>query len=167
MSGELYSTAMMTATEIYEEFEGSLLRFAMSLVRDADRADDLVQETFIRAVDHLGLLGRLNHHQRRGWLCRVLKNLFLDEERARRRQQALIERLAQEVPLTSHLAPSVTLQTLFESVPEQYRDLLYQRYVLDMTSDEIGSGLGIPAATVRSRLFLVRKWLSANRTKFM
>lgn len=141
-------------------------RYAMSLVRDSDMADDLVQETFIRVMAHLELLGQLNKHQRRAWLHRVLKNLFLDEQRTHHRQQALVERLSREVQFASHPTPDMLPHEIFNLVPERYRELLHQRYVLGMTSQEIGKAFGIPAATVRSRLFLARKWLRANQSKF-
>jgi len=157
----------MTIADLYEEFETMLRRYAMSLARDSDRADDLVQETFIRAWAHLELLGQLNHHQRRAWLYQVLKNLFLDEQRARQRQRVLVEQLAREPQITSYPSPDVISQELFELVPERYRELLHQRYVLGMTSKEIGRELGIPAATVRSRLHLAIKWLRAHKSEFL
>jgi len=157
----------MTIADLYEEFETRLRRYAMSLARDSDRADDLVQETFIRAWAHLELLGQLNPHQRRAWLYQVLKNLFLDGERARQRQQALVEQLTREAPIASYPSPEAMSPGLFELVPERYRGLLHQRYVLGMTSKEIGRELGIPAATVRSRLHLAIKWLRAHQSEFL
>jgi len=49
----------MTFADLYNEFEDKLRRYAMSLVRDPDRADDLVQETFIRAMAHPFCEGRV------------------------------------------------------------------------------------------------------------
>ena len=66
----------------------------MSLSRDADVADDLVQKTFIRALPHLHMLDGLSPHKRRSWFFRVLKNIFIDEWRSRRRQAALVQQLA-------------------------------------------------------------------------
>ena len=49
----------MSFAELFEEFEDPLRRYAMSLVRNRDWADDLVQETFIRAWSHLPTAGWL------------------------------------------------------------------------------------------------------------
>ena len=155
----------MTFADLYNEFEDKLRRYAMSLVRDPDRADDLVQETFIRAMAYLPLLEQLNRHQRRAWLYRVLKNVFIDEQRARQREQHLVEQLAWEAALTTTPSPEVASLGLFKRMPERYREVLYRRYVLGMTSAEIGQELGVPAATVRSRLRLARKWLHAHRSE--
>jgi RNA polymerase sigma-70 factor (ECF subfamily) len=157
----------MTIADLYEEFEPALRRYGMSLARDGDSADDLVQETFIRAWGHLELLGQLNVHQRRAWLYRVLKNLFLDRERAHGRQQALTEQLGRQARLASYPSPATMSQGLLEVVPERYRELLHQRYVLGMTSREIGRERGIPAATIRSRMHLAMKWLRAHQSELL
>ncbi len=156
----------LTLTDLYDMFEDSLSRYAQSLVQDPHRADDLVQETFIRAIAHLGLLGGLNRHQRKAWLCRVLKNLFLDEQRALKREQALIQQLIMEAQVIGDPYPRLLSHEWRELVPKRDRELLHQRYTLMMTSEEIGRQLGIPAATVRSRLHLAIKRLRAHRSDF-
>jgi len=157
----------MTIGDLYEEFEGRLRRYAMSLTHDSDSADDLVQETLIRAMSHLELLDQLKGYQRRSWLYRVLKNLFIDEQRGRQRQQALMAQLIQENPEVSYSPPELMSSGAFELVPPRYRELIYQRYALGMNSTEIGRELGIPAATVRSRLHLAIKWLRAHQSEFL
>lgn len=155
----------MTLADLYEEYETTLQDYALRLARDSPRADDLVQETFIRAMRHLELLQLLKPHQRRAWLYRTLKNLFLDEQNARRRQQALAEQLARETPTVGYLPPTATSPNPFDLVPEQYRDVFEKRYVLGMNSQEIAEELGIPAATVRSRLHLGMKKLRSQKSK--
>jgi RNA polymerase sigma-70 factor (ECF subfamily) len=155
----------MTLTDLYEEYEVQLRRYARRLTRDPHRVDDLVQETFIRAMGHLELLDLLEPHQRRAWLYRTLRNLFLDDESARQRQEALIEQMAQDVPVAGYLPQEVISPNPFDLVPEKYRDLVKKRYILGMTSQEIGEELGIPAATVRSRLYLALKKLRLQAYK--
>ena len=157
----------MTLADLYEAFEAKLRRYAIRLARDVDQADDLMQETFIRAMGHLELLGQLNHHQCQAWLYRVLKNVFLDVQRAQQREQALVEQLTQETPVAGDPWSEIMSADLFERIPERYRELLQKRYLLGMTSEEIGRELGIPAATVRSRLHLAIKRLRANPSRFL
>jgi RNA polymerase sigma-70 factor (ECF subfamily) len=157
----------MTIGDVYEEFEVQLRRYAVSLTRDSDSADDLVQETLIRAMSHLELLAQLKDYQRRAWLRRVLKNLFIDEQRTRQRQQCLMAQLIQENPEVSYSPPELMSSGAFERVPPRYRELIYQRYALGMNSTEIGRELGIPAATVRSRLHLAIRWLRAHQSEFL
>jgi RNA polymerase sigma-70 factor (ECF subfamily) len=155
----------MTLTDLYEEYELELRRYARRLARDPHRVDDLVQETYIRAMGHLDLLDLLEPYQRRAWLYRTLKNLFLDGESARQREEALIEQVAQDVPFASYRPQEVIWPNPFDLVPEKYRDLVRKRYILGMTSQEIASELGIPAATVRSRLHLALKKLRLQAYK--
>lgn len=167
MPTDLACDGDLTIAELYEEYDDQLRRYAMGLTRDSDRASDLVQETFIRALTHLELLKQLNRYQRRAWLYRVLKNRFIDQQRARQRERVLLEQLAELVEVESSSFVDVRLYGLFDRVPERYRDLLKKRYVLGMTSKEIGHGLGVPAATVRSRLRLAIKWLRTHQSEFM
>ena len=149
----------MKVSDLYEEFEARLRRHALSLVRDSDSADDLVQETFIRATANLTLLEHLNRHQRRAWRYRVIRNVFIDGQRARKRQEELVEQLTREAEIAPFTLDDLSSTDLLEMVPEPDRDLLEQRYVQGMTSREIASDLGIPPATVRSRLRLALKRL--------
>jgi RNA polymerase sigma-70 factor (ECF subfamily) len=153
-------------TELYEAYESMLHRYAMTLTHyDQDRADDLVQDTFVRAMGHLELLGLLKPHQRRSWLYRTLKNLFLDELKARERQALFSEQVAWQTAAVGNVLPEVMSPTPFELVPDQYRDIVEKRYVLGMTSRQIAEELGIPAATVRSRLHLAMKQLRSQKSK--
>jgi RNA polymerase sigma-70 factor, ECF subfamily len=150
---------MITLPDLYEEYESGLSRFALNLTHDADQADDMVSDTFFRALSHLVLLEQLNPFQRKAWLYRVLKNRFIDEQRAHRREKVLIEQMAWANALAM---PSAFSREIFAQVPERFKELLSMHYILEMTSEEIGARLGIPAATVRSRLHLAIQWLKSH-----
>jgi RNA polymerase sigma-70 factor (ECF subfamily) len=129
----------------------------MRLAHDSDRADDLAQETFIRAMANIQLLELLNRHQRRSWLYRTLKNLFIDEQRSLKRRRSLFNQLALEMVDTVSTPLDTMSIELLDGVPERDRELLEQRYVTGLTSSEIARDQGVPAATVRSRLHLAVK----------
>ena len=151
--------------DLYAEYASGLRRYAISLTHDADQADDLVQETFIRAAGHLELLIGLNSYQRRAWLNRVCKNRFLDELRTYRRRETLVNQLARSIEWAAPPSAGTLTQDVLDLVPEQYRDVLEQHYVMGMTSEQIAGELGIPPATVRSRLHLAIKWLRSHRSR--
>ena len=117
-------------------------------------------------MGNLTLLGQLNHHQRRAWLNRTLKNRLIDEQRREQRGQVLLEQVAAMAPVQDFSAGQVVGEMLDE-MPDKYREVFYQTYVLGMNSVEVAADLGIPAATVRSRLFLARKWARRNRELFL
>ena len=144
----------MTLADLYDGYENRLQRFARQLTRDTLEADDLVQETFIRSMPHLELLKQLDPHQCRAWLSRTLKNLFLDKQQQLRRQEILVENLTQEMSINTQSFEGHIDPNPFDLVPEQYREIVEKRYISGMTSREIGNELGLPAATIRSRLHL-------------
>jgi len=157
----------MTLADLYEEYEEKLHGYALKLTRDPHAADDLVQETFIRVLGHLPLLEQLESYQRRSWLHQTLKNLFLDRQRSRQRETALIERFAQESESYAEPDEGPLETDLLSLASEQHRELLEKRYILGMTSREIGEELGIPAATIRSRLHLAIGKLRAQKAKLL
>lgn len=81
-----------------------LRAFAISLCRDADRADDLVQETVLRALTNMQLFEPGTNMQ--AWLFTILRNLFYSEHRRRRREAlvAMMERVVLEWQAATTLA---------------------------------------------------------------
>lgn len=148
-------------TELYESYEVRLRNYGLSLTNDPDSADDLVQETFLRAYAHLRKLALLKPHQQRSWLYRTLKNLFIDGYRAGKREQKLVDDLGWEFSLERPSMQIVRSVDLVRELPVHYQEVIYRRYYLGMNSQEIGLELGIPPATVRSRLHLALKRLRA------
>jgi RNA polymerase sigma-70 factor (ECF subfamily) len=151
--------------ELYEEYETVLLRYALRLTHDTDWAADLVQDTFVRSMGHVELLRMLKKHQRRAWLYRTLKNRFLDQQQMWKRREDLNQEIGRNFMATARNANLGMLANPFDLVPEQYRELVHMRYVMGMNSSEISEKLGIPAATVRSRLHLAMKEMRRNRYK--
>lgn len=145
--------------DLFEASRDRLFRFALSLCKRLDRADDLVQETFLRALKHSQTLARMNGFQQDAWLKRVLRNRFFDEQRSRKRAIAAIVEMTRD----AHRRPDgdilLHLDEILDQVPKRYRGMLEKRYRLGMNSTEIGEELGIPAATVRSHLHQGIRWL--------
>ncbi|MFN2201474.1 MAG: RNA polymerase sigma factor, partial [Caldilineaceae bacterium] len=107
----------------------------------------------------------LKKHQRRAWLYRTLKNRFLDQQQMWKRREDLNQEIGRNFMATARNANLGMLANPFDLVPEQYRELVHMRYVMGMNSSEISEKLGIPAATVRSRLHLAMKEMRRNRYK--
>jgi len=158
----------LETTSIADLFEASrdrLFRYALGLCKSIDRADDLVQETFVRALQHSQTLARLNGFQRDAWLKRVLRNRFFDEERSRKRAAAEIVERIRHAQRPSVATCQADFNEILDRVPARYRDVLEKRYRLGMNSSEIGKELGLPAATVRSHLHQAVRWLRGEMAK--
>ena len=79
---------------LYENFWDRLVHYCARLTRDQTRAEDLAQETFLRAMQHAELLAGLNLRQQKAWLFETAHNLFCDQARRAAREQELLAQLA-------------------------------------------------------------------------
>ena len=79
---------------LYENFWDRLVHYCARLTRDQTRAEDLAQETFLRAMQHAELLAGLNLRQQKAWLFETAHNLFCDQARRVARE------LTQDLPLS-------------------------------------------------------------------
>jgi RNA polymerase sigma-70 factor (ECF subfamily) len=145
-------------------------RFALSLTRDESDADDVVQDTFLRAYRswHTYLPGS----DCRRWLFTICRNVFL---RSRERSRPTVELDSSEVEsLTTDAAQSPGSRVAFDDaytrldlapaingalarVPEPFRSTLIIVDVEDQSYESAAETLGVPIGTVRSRLFRGRR----------
>ena len=132
-----------------------LRRYARYLVREVDRADDLVQETLTRAI------GKLSSWQQgtnlRAWLFVIMRNVFINEIRRERRRP-----LSAAVP-DDHPAFAVSggqeariafidLRRALERLPDEQRESLVLVVIEGLTYEEAAGVFKIPVGTVRSRV---------------
>jgi len=151
--------------DLFEASRDQLFRYALSLCKTIDRADDLVQETFLRALQHSVTLTHMNRYQRDAWLKRVLRNRFFDEERSGKRAHAAFVEMIRHAKCRSDSRRVDRFDDILDRVPERLRGVLEKRYRLGMNSSEIGEEMGIPAATVRSHLHQGIRWLRGEMAK--
>jgi len=122
---------------------------------DRGRAEDVVQETYIRAWRHFEML-RSRQGSLFGWLVRVAHNLVIDGHRARRARPTEVDAEVGPVPEADQseqvLSRLVVLQALATLPPEQ-RQALAATYLRDRTAAEAAAVLGVPVGTVKSRVY--------------
>ena len=134
---------------------GPLRRYARSLARDESRAEDLVQDTLVRAYERRGSFragGNL-----RGWLLSILHNTFIDH---RRRHLAEFRRLEQAAELADTAAMPEQeswvrlqqVQAAFMSLPDEQRTALHLVAIEGLSYQEAATALKIPVGTLLSRL---------------
>lgn len=132
-----------------------LRRYARSLTRDADAADDLVQGCLERALGRLHLW----HPQRRlrPWLFTIMHNLFIDSRRQRGNRMAALpldempRPPSQPARQEHHLNAQAVLRQV-DLLPAEQRDAVLLVAVNDLSYTEAAAVLGIPAGTLMSRL---------------
>lgn len=150
----------MLVENLYEKHHEELERFARSIAGNEKEAEDLVQDTFMKALTHLHTLNTLSDPQQRAWLFKVLRNLRYDRFRKQRFERPMQERDEPEIDPDDFSA--VEMKDLLQSLPANLQDVVYKRYWLGLTSKQIAKPLGLSDATVRYRL---QTAISLLRTK--
>jgi RNA polymerase sigma-70 factor (ECF subfamily) len=141
----------------------SLLRTARRLTKSAAEAEDLVQETLMRAVQRHDELR--DPSRARAWLLAIQRNLFLNSRRGLRPRLEVLDGDAArgrrepagdlELELLSGSLDDELYRAL-DALPEDQREALWLREVEELTYDEIASVQSCPIGTVRSRLARAR-----------
>ena len=145
----------------------ALYNFAMYLTRKPPEADDLVQETYLRAFRFAHRFQPGTHL--RAWLFQILRNTFLTFYRLREREAALAEDGVPDwdVPMF-HDAPDdsagtmdahTDLERALRRLPEEFRTVLLLAEVEGMPLEEVARVMACPVGTVKSRIFRAKERL--------
>ena len=137
---------MIDLPDLVEEHEQALHNFAMQLTKSDFEADDLVQDTWIKANLYLPLLGYLSVQKQRSWLFSVLKNRWIDICRKRKLEQQNLQRM---VEIKTIRYPSYKLESYLSELPSQQKEVLHLKYWMGYNSRQISEELGIPEGTIR------------------
>jgi RNA polymerase sigma-70 factor (ECF subfamily) len=149
------------------EHLNALYNFAVYLTRNGSEAEDLVQETYLRAL-------RFSHRFQPGthlkaWLFQILRNTFLTFYRQREREPAIAEDLLSagsgpglhEVPnpIRDSAETRADLDRVMAELPEEFRTVLLLAEVEGFLLKDVAAIIGCPVGTVKSRLFRAKERL--------
>ncbi len=140
----------------YDEYASVLWSFCLRLTHgDHSRAEDVTQETLLRAWRHRDVLAR-EPDAVRAWLFTVARNIVIDTWRsARARFEVATEPAMIESPSedgTEELLSSWLIADALRSLSLDHRTALVECYYGGRTSAEAAARLGVPEGTVKSRL---------------
>ncbi|MFI6938119.1 sigma-70 family RNA polymerase sigma factor [Streptomyces sp. NPDC050418] len=147
--------------ELQEAHGRALFGFLLSLTYgDRQRAEDLVQETLVRAWQHPEAL-RTDHESMRPWLFTVGRRLAIDARRARRARPTEVGAEGIEHVLLGvvgdgheeHSVMALDVREALTTLRREHRDVLVQLYYRGQSVTEAAQALGIPAGTVKSRSY--------------
>ena len=142
--------------QMMQQYGAHVVGLCTLLLKDAHLAQDVAQETFIRAWKQ----GNLRQETEKAWLTRVAVNLCRDEQRSRWFRHVDRRITPEELPLQAD-APD-TDSDLLDSVhrlPAREREVIVMHYWNDMSPEDIAKLLNIDRATVFRRLARGRKQL--------
>ena len=137
--------------ELYERCFKELVAYGTRLCGSRELAEDLAQETFVKALVNTATLEDLSTGQRRAWLYRTFKNLFVDTYRRAVREQQSVQDLA-PAAWEDPALQNVETRSFLQTVSPEDRTLFTMRYMEGYTAREIAQMFQLPEGTVRSRL---------------
>lgn len=149
----------------------SLYGLALKLTRNPAAAEDLVQDTYLKAVRFWPKFRAGTNLK--AWLSTILHNTFRNDRRgARRRPEDADSELVDALPLEApeedpearllRAALDSDVQAALDALPDAYREAVWLRDVEDFSYQEIADILGVPLGTVMSRIARGRKALYAR-----
>jgi RNA polymerase sigma-70 factor (ECF subfamily) len=135
---------------LYAEHGGALLAYATRLAGDRAVAEDVVQETLVRAWRNPEALAN-NKGSVRGWLFTITRNIVMDKFRAKAARPTEVAESPSSTPVQSDHADDV-LDALDRLSPE-HRDVLTSIYYKGHSVEETAKALGVAPGTVKSRSY--------------
>jgi RNA polymerase sigma-70 factor (ECF subfamily) len=145
-------TALMQ--QLHDEHAAALWGFCLHLTSDPIRAEDVAQETLLRAWQHFSVLDE-SRGSVRSWLFTVARNIVIDEWRSKRSQS---ERYVEDVPepgdpqdQTDQLLQSWVVADAVTNLTPDHRAVLLECFYRGRSVAEAARRLGVPEGTVKSR----------------
>ena len=147
--------------ELYEDHYKELVAYGTRMSGSKELAEDLVQETFVKALMNTETVADLSPSKQRAWLFRTFKNLFFDHYR-----RAILEREYEQNWQSEYIEDpgmqEIENAMLLQRIKAQDRAIFQLRYFDDYSAEEISQMMNLPPGTVRSKLSRCRKYLKQN-----
>ena len=147
--------------ELYEDHYKELVAYGTRMSGSKELAEDLVQETFVKALMNTETVADLSPSKQRAWLYRTFKNLFFDRCRRAVLENAYTQNLRSEYAEDRGIQ-EVENAMVLQSISPQDRAMFQLRYFDGYSAEEIAQMMHLPPGTVRSKLSRCRKYLKQN-----
>ena len=154
--------------------QDELLRFAYKLTADREEANDLLQETSLKALDNKDKY--MPDTNFKGWIYTIMRNIFINNYRKVVRDQTFVDQTDQlyhlNLPRDTAFGSTEAAYDLKEmhrivnTLPREYK-LPFSMHVAGFKYREIAEKLNLPLGTVKSRIFFTRKKLQQDLKDFV
>lgn len=154
---------------LIERYQGPIYSFAMHFFRSSDIAEDVAQETFLRAFRFIQ-----SYDQTRPfitWLYSIARNICIDRHRERARKEGVpLDDVSPHLLTADHpdhdplgvlerREAKLILKGAVDALPEQYKTPIILCYMQGLSYQEIGDILGISLNNTKIRIFRAKKML--------
>lgn len=153
--------------------QSELHRFALKLTADREEADDLLQETSLKALDNEDKFTPDTNFK--GWMYTIMRNIFINNYRKIVRDQTFVDQTENlyhlNLPQDSGFESTEgnydlkEIRRIVNSLPKEYR-VPFSMYVSGFKYREIAERLGLPIGTVKSRIYFTRQRLQRDLKDF-
>ncbi|WP_280271725.1 sigma-70 family RNA polymerase sigma factor [Nocardia wallacei] len=152
---------------LYDEHGAALWRYTYSLVRDSGRAEDIVQETLLRAWQRPHVLDQ-STASARAWLFTVARNMAVDEYRsARHRREYRTDKPPEQATpdQADRALDGWLIADALARLSIDHRDVIVRAYYRGLSTYQIATELAIPEGTVKSRMHYGMRALRSTLTE--
>ena len=153
--------------------QSELHRFALKLTADPEEANDLLQETSLKALDNEEKYTPDTNFK--GWMYTIMRNIFINNYRKTVRDQTFVDQTENlyhlNLPQDSGFESTEgnydlkEIRRIVHSLPKEYR-VPFSMYVSGFKYREIAVKLALPIGTVKSRIFFTRQRLQKELKDF-
>ncbi len=156
--------AMRSLERWVTAYQPVVFRAAYLILRDKQAAEDVAQDTFIRAYN--AALRMDPGDGVRSWLYRIAVNTSLNELRRRKRETAAVARLDRDAGFdpAERADTSAVVADAVDRLPDRLRVAVICRYFLDLSEAEMAQVLKVRPGTVKSRLHEARRVLAGDES---
>jgi len=154
--------------------EDNLKYYALSLTSDMDRANDLLQETFLKALIYSDKFTEDTNFK--AWVYTIMKNTFINDYRKAAKSRNNLSGSNSEFymkvakdklyPSPESFYSSNEIEKSISALEDEYR-IPFQMFLDGYKYKEIAEKLELPLGTVKSRIFFTRKKLTATLKEFV
>lgn len=122
-------------------------------------AEDIVQESFLRALQNAVLFEEMDRPRCRAWLYKAARNIFIDKVRRAAAESARLSALDTEEAFEDPAFAEAEAAALLLLLPEELRTLFRMRYIEGYNAVELGEMFDMNPSTLRSKLSAAKKIL--------
>lgn len=150
-----------------------LLNFAYKLTADREEANDLLQETSLKALDNEDKYTAETNFK--GWIYTIMRNIFINNYRKALRDQTYVDQTDNQFYLNQNIDIEgdstegsydlKEMHRIVNALPKEYR-IPFSMYVSGFKYREIADKLGLPLGTVKSRIYFTRQKLQEELKDF-
>lgn len=169
-NSDFYTLDKSMQEQIYQEFYILVYPMIYFILRDHAAVEDIIQESFLRAVSKAPLLSEIDKYE--SWIKKLTRNVTLNHLRKHKRNRDELETefmvlcIREAAPTSDYLAPleqEVELKLMREAIityinqlSPSYRQIIAMKWIHNLSYKDMAIELGVTEGVVRQRLFRAR-----------